>query len=70
MKRRLGNFATWLLLLMAVALGACQSTSSGKGVFCSPRFDLEYRQTVYDAMSDEEAAKHLAYLKARESLCK
>lgn len=67
MKRRLGNFATWLLLLMAVALGACQSTS---GSFCKIAPDLRYSQKAYDAMSDEEAAKHLSYLKAREKLCK
>ena len=53
-------------LLLILALPACQSAS---GSFCTIAPKLYYRQQVYDAMTDREAARTLAYLKTGEKLC-
>lgn len=68
MKRRLIDAIVKLMVLIAVIFGAaaCQTAS---GSFCAIAPDLRYRKQVYDAMSDAEAARHLAYLKTGERLC-
>lgn len=68
MKRRLIDAIVKLMVLIAVIFGitACQTAS---GSFCAIAPDLRYRQPVYDAMNDAEAARHLAYLKTGERLC-
>lgn len=55
------------VILAALALAGCTTTS---GSFCQIAPHLKYSQQVYDAMSDAEAARHLAYLKTGEKLCK
>lgn len=69
MMRRLCDIIVKIMVLIAVLAGltACQTAS---GSFCTIAPDLRYRQAVYDAMNDAEAARHLAYLKTREQLCK
>jgi len=47
-------------------LAGCQTTS---GSFCTIAPKLYFRQQVYDAMSDREAARMLGYLKTGEELC-
>lgn len=54
------------ILFVAGALAACSTTS---GSFCALAPNLKYSQKVYDAMTDAEAARHLAYLKTGERLC-
>lgn len=68
MKRRILDLVTKLLILIAVLCGAaaCQSAS---GSFCTIAPKLYYRQQVYDAMTDREAARTLGYLKTGEKLC-
>lgn len=68
MKRRILNALTKALLFIAVLLGAtaCQSAHGG---FCTIAPALYYRQPVYDAMTDREAARTLTYLKTGERLC-
>ena len=57
-----------LIILAALALAGCSTTSSGS--FCQIAPQLKYHQKVYDAMDDAEAAKTLAYLKTGEKLCR
>lgn len=68
MRRMLADIITRVLLLIAVLCGAaaCQTAS---GSFCTIAPKLYYRQQVYDAMTDTEAARTLAYLKTGEKLC-
>lgn len=68
MRRRLADIIVKIMLLIVVLTGltACQTAS---GSFCAIAPDLRYRQGVYDAMNDAEAARHLAYLKTGERLC-
>ncbi|CAI2934662.1 hypothetical protein [Aminobacter niigataensis] len=68
MKRRLADIITRILLLIVVLTGLSACTTA-KGSFCEIAPDLSYRQQVYDAMNDGEAARHLAYLKTGERLC-
>lgn len=68
MKRRLADIITRVLLLIVVLAGLTACTTA-KGSFCELAPDLRYRQQVYDAMNDAEAARHLAYLKTGERLC-
>lgn len=68
MKRRLVDVITRILLLLVVLTGAAACTTA-RGSFCDIAPDLRYRQKVYDAMNDAEAAKQLAYLKTKEELC-
>lgn len=55
-----------LIVIAAVALAGC---TTARGSFCDIAPQLKYRQQVYDAMTDAEAARHLAYLKTGERLC-
>ena len=55
-----------LIMVMTLALAGCTTTS---GSFCQIAPQLKYRQQVYDAMTDAEAARHLGYLKTGERLC-
>lgn len=68
MRRRILDLMTKLLLLIAVLCGAtaCHTAS---GSFCTIAPQLYYRQQVYDAMTDREAARTLGYLKTGERLC-
>lgn len=68
MKRRLADIITRILLLIVVLTGlaACKTA---RGSFCEIAPDLRYSPQVYDAMSDAEAIRHLAYLKTGERLC-
>lgn len=68
MKRRLIDAIVKLMVLIAVIFGvaACQTSS---GSFCAIAPQLKYSQQVYAAMTDAEAARHLAYLKTGEKLC-
>ncbi|WP_432284139.1 hypothetical protein SLT36_20325 [Aminobacter sp. BA135] len=68
MKRRLVDVITRILLLLVVLTGAAACTTA-RGSFCDIAPDLRYRQQVYDAMNEAEAARHLAALKLREQLC-
>lgn len=54
------------IILAALMLAGCTTTS---GSFCQIAPQLKYRQQVYDAMTDAEAARHLGYLKTGEKLC-
>lgn len=56
------------ILIVAGLLTIAGCTTTG-GTFCDIAPQLKYRQQVYDAMSDAEAARHLAYLKTGERLC-
>ncbi len=56
--------AAFLALLICAG---CSTTTGGS--FCGIAPHLKYRQAVYDAMNDAEAARHLAYLKTGERLC-
>ncbi|GAA2848454.1 hypothetical protein EDC40_101134 [Aminobacter aminovorans] len=67
MKRRLLDLVTRILLLIVVLTGAAACTTARGSICLGP--DMRYRQQVYDAMSDDEAARHLASLKLREELC-
>ena len=69
MKRFLFGLVNRILILIAVLTGAAACTTA-RGSFCELAPDLRYSQKVYDAMNDAEAARHLAYLKTRERLCK
>lgn len=55
-----------LAIVALLALAGCQTAS---GSFCQIAPQLKYRQVVYDAMDEAEAARHLAYLKTGERLC-
>jgi len=68
MKRRLADIITRILLLIAVLTGLAACTTA-RGSFCEIAPDLRYRQQVFDAMNEAEAARHLAALKMREELC-
>lgn len=67
--RQLCDIIVKIMVLVAVLAGLTACTTTG-GSFCAIAPDLRYRQAVYDAMTDAEAAKHLGYLKTREQLCK
>ncbi len=67
MKRRLLDLVTLILLLIVVLTGAAACTAARGSICLGP--DLRYRQQVYDAMNEAEAARHLAALKLREQLC-
>lgn len=54
------------VILATLMLAGCSTTS---GSFCAIAPQLKYSQAVYDAMTDAEAARHLAYLKTGERLC-
>jgi outer membrane murein-binding lipoprotein Lpp len=54
------------VILAALMFAGCSTTS---GSFCQIAPQLKYSQPVYDAMTDAEAARHLAYLKTGEKLC-
>lgn len=54
------------IILAALMLAGCSTTS---GSFCQIAPQLKYSQQVYDAMTDAEAARHLAYLRTGERLC-
>lgn len=56
-------------LIIAIAVLALASCTTARGSFCDIAPQLKYRQQVYDAMTDAEAARHLAYLKTGERLC-
>jgi hypothetical protein len=55
-----------LLALALLLVAGCTTTS---GSFCQIAPQLKYSQQVYDAMTDAEATRHLAYLKTGEQLC-
>ncbi|MBB6469608.1 1,4-dihydroxy-2-naphthoyl-CoA synthase [Aminobacter lissarensis] len=67
MKRRLLDLVTRILLMIVVLTGAAACTTARGSICLGP--DMRYRQQVYDVMSDDEAARHLASLKLREELC-
>lgn len=66
-KRRLADIVTRVLLLIVILAGLTICTTA-KGSFCELAPDLSYRQQVYDATNDAEAARHLAYLNRRGAL--
>lgn len=55
--------------MAAVMMGVTACTTPA-GTFCKIAPQLYYRAPVYDAMTDAEAARHLAYLKTGERLCR
>lgn len=69
MRRRIMDAIVKFLILLAVIFGATACTTPA-GTFCSIAPQLYYRASVYDAMTDVEAARHLAYLKTGERLCR
>ena len=61
------NLSRALSLSATLLLCGCQ-TVPGAG-FCAIAPELYYRQQVYDAMNDREAAKTLSYQLTGERLC-
>lgn len=57
------------MLIIAIAVLALAGCTTARGGFCDIAPQLKYRQQVYDAMTDAEAARHLAYLRTGERLC-
>lgn len=68
MRRRIIDRLVWLLMLLAFMAGATGCTTTS-GSFCDIASPLYMRQPVYDAMTDREAARMLAYLRTGERLC-
>lgn len=68
MRRRIRDFAVWLLVLIAVLAGvaACTTTS---GSFCAISHPVRLSQTAIDGLSDAEVASILAINKRGETLC-
>lgn len=69
MRRLLADIITRVLLLIAVLCGAAACQTVQRAGFCTIAPKLYYRQQVYDAMTDREAARTLGYLKTGERLC-
>lgn len=68
MRRRILDRLMWFVMLLLFLAGATGCTTTS-GSFCAIAPDLYFRQPVYDAMTDREAARMLAYLKTGEKLC-
>ena len=68
MRRRIIDRLVWLLMLLAFLAGATGCTTTS-GSFCAIATPLYMHQGAYDAMTDREAARMLAYLKTGEKLC-